>query len=203
MAALAPISLASTIIGFISFALTVLIWLHSFWSWYETVVSAPAQIRDQLATLRQSLYEEREHVRRIRRRKLGGYEKRGSSDAIYFDGGPVKVIGDAVRDLIHDFKRLERPFLIPPHGGREKDLEWSFNATQGYYRCDFGHRFKWLQNKSGVVNVAQRLQALQVRRIAVEVTENHVMVAQAVSMIRGSDERLSAIEERLRMSHIN
>lgn len=107
---LAPISLASTIIGFISFSLTLAIWLHAFWDGFKTLGSAPEETRDVLSTLRQGLYEEREYLRRLKRRKLGGIgEARKSKGGervdvrdrdregdLYYEGGPVRVFSDAV-----------------------------------------------------------------------------------------------------------
>lgn len=93
---LAPISLASIIIGFISFSFTLAIWLHAFWEAFQTLGKAPLQVRDTLATLRQGLYEEREYLRRLRKRKLGTAEKKGEMGALYYEGGPIRVINDAV-----------------------------------------------------------------------------------------------------------
>lgn len=99
---LAPISLASIIIGFISFGLTLAIWLHSFWAAFKTLGSAPRESRDLLSTLRQGLYEEREYLKRLKRRKLGGIGEgkgggmRADESSLYYEGGPVRVFSDAV-----------------------------------------------------------------------------------------------------------
>lgn len=80
-----------------------------------------------------------------------------------------------VKDLINDFKRLEKPFLIPPHeGAKEKELEWSYDATAHHYYCDLPHRISWLRNKGHVLEIARRLGDIQMRRIAVEVADCHV-----------------------------
>ena len=121
---------------------------------------------------------------------------------MYNEGGPTKVINDAVKDLIREFKKYEHPFLITPHTGREKELEWSFDATQQYYNCDLPHRILWLRSKSGINNIAIRLERLQTRRIATEVTEAHFMMADMMGMVREYENRLRAIEERLQMSRI-
>lgn len=112
------------------------------------------------------------------------------------------MINDAVKDLIRDFKAYEAPFLMTRHEGREKDLEWSFDVAQRYYRCDLGHRLRWLRVKARVRDIAVRLQWLQSRRIAVEVTEAHFMLADMMGIVRDGEERLTAIERRLRMSRI-
>ena len=92
--------------------------------------------------------------------------------------------------------------MITRHEGREKDLEWSFDATQRYYKCDFPQRLRWLRVKSAVTDIAVKLQWLQTRRIAVEVTEAHFMLADMMGMVRDSEDRLTAIERRLQMSKI-
>lgn len=70
---------------------------------------------------------------------------------------------------------LERPFLVPLHDRlREKELEWSYDATQHKYSCDLPHRIYWLRNKDKILNISERLDTIQTRRIAVEVTECHV-----------------------------
>ncbi len=114
----------------------------------------------------------------------------------------MRVINDAVKDLIRDFKEYERPFLTTPHEGREKDLEWSFDATQQSYRCDFGHRLLWLRSKGGVNTIAEKLQRIQTRRIAVEVTETRFLMGDVMSLVRDCDESLRAVEQRLQMPRI-
>lgn len=85
----------------------------------------------------------------------------------------MKVVNDAVKDLIRDFKKLEDPFLIPLRDEIEKELEWSFGATQQYYKCDLPHRILWLRAKGGVADIAAKLEHLQTRRIVAEVTKCH------------------------------
>jgi hypothetical protein len=161
------------------------------------------RVRDVLSTLRQGLYEEREYLKRSRRNRESSSNRHISkSNTLYFDGGPTKVINEAVKDLIREFKEYEYPFLDTPHTGREKELEWSFDATQRHYKCDLGHRILWLRVKNAVNTIAVRLQRVQTRRIAVEVTESHFMMADMMGMVRGYEQRLRAIEERLQMSRI-
>lgn len=70
----------------------------------------------------------------------------------------MMVINDAVKDLRYDFKRYEFSFLETHHTGREKALDWSFDATQQQYRCDFYHRLLWLRSKEGIESIAEKLQ---------------------------------------------
>lgn len=94
---LEPLSLISTIIGFISFFIAVLTWVNVFWSAFFQLNSAPREVVDNLSSLRQRLYEERTHARRTRKRcnpTIG--EKTGASHGVYWDGGPAKVMNDVV-----------------------------------------------------------------------------------------------------------
>lgn len=205
MAVLAPISLASITIGFISFSFTLAIWLHAFWESFLTLGQAPSQLQDSLSTLRQALYEEREYLKRKRRTGISTSEGLSTSknrSTIYYEGGPTKVINDAVKDLIREFKSYERPFLETEHTGREKELEWSFDATQQYYKCDFWHRVLWLRTKGGVESISEKLQKIQTRRIAVEVTEMHFQMGDLMGLVREQEGRIRGIEQRLQMSRV-
>jgi hypothetical protein len=64
----APISLVSTLIGFVSFAFTLGTFIKVFWSNLGTFAAAPHEINDYLSSLKQGLLEERRHLRRSRRR---------------------------------------------------------------------------------------------------------------------------------------
>ena len=160
-------------------------------------------MQDFLSTLRQGLYEEREYLKRARRNRESSSNRHiVKSNNLYEKGGPNKVINDAVKDLIREFKGYEYPFLNTPHAGREKELEWSFDATQQSYNCDLPHRILWLRVKGSVESIAVKLQRVQTRRIAIEVTEAHFMMADMMGMVRGYEQRLRGIEERLQMSRI-
>ncbi len=104
--------------------------------------------------------------------------------------------------MIRDFKNYERPFLDTDHEGKEKELEWSFDATQQHYRCDFFHRLLWLRSKGGIESIADKLNKVQTRRIAVETTETRFMLADVMGLVRDNERRLGAIEHRLQMSQI-
>jgi hypothetical protein len=153
-ASLAPISLASTTIGFISFAFTLMTWFGIFWSDMRTIAAAPEEIPDFLANLKQSLYEERAHLRRVHKRlrrrgnTTGRYanptvsEKNGRNSKMVMreeaDEETVsnRVMRDAVRHMIRTFRKLERPFLEdsdPRSGlhGRSTRNESGWN-TEGY-----------------------------------------------------------------------
>jgi hypothetical protein len=174
--------------------------LHAFWDAFETLGAAPHQVTDAFSTLRQGLYEEREYLKRKRRRP--NHSPSSKTPDLYVEGGPARVINDTVKDLIREFKIYEAPFLVTRHPGREKELEWSFDATQRYYKCDLGHRIRWLRVKGRVMDIAVKLQWLQTRRIAVEVTEQGFMMRDCMGLVRECEERLDGIERRLQMSRI-
>jgi len=75
---LAPVSLASSVVGFAGFAFTVATAIGVFWSNLQTFAAAPTEIHDSLSNLRQSLYEERAHLRKARRH---GRRRRSSASA--------------------------------------------------------------------------------------------------------------------------
>ncbi|KAH6878713.1 hypothetical protein BKA58DRAFT_409132 [Alternaria rosae] len=66
--AFSPLSMVSTIIGFISFTFTLATLLKVSWSNLATFNAAPEEIKDTLSSLKQGLLEERRHLRRVRKR---------------------------------------------------------------------------------------------------------------------------------------
>ncbi|MCJ1314441.1 hypothetical protein MMC25_008123 [Agyrium rufum] len=66
---LAPISYASSVVGFLSFAFTFLTFLRVTWDAVMTIFAAPGETRIVLDNLRQELYELRENLRRSRKRR--------------------------------------------------------------------------------------------------------------------------------------
>lgn len=200
---LPAISIASITIGFISFGLTVAIWLNAFWQAFLTIAHAQSQIQDELSVLRQRLYEEAEYLRKIRHRhKRPRREGHRARNDIYGDSGPVRVISDAVKDLMQDFKHYEHPFLVIP--GRtdenrgEKDLEWSFDATRQCYQCDLPRRLIWLRFRGGVTDISTKLERIQTHRAAIEATECRFIMMDTMSLVRDCEERLIDMDNRMR-----
>ncbi|KAF2758689.1 hypothetical protein EJ05DRAFT_361539 [Pseudovirgaria hyperparasitica] len=68
---LTPLTLTTTTIGLLGFAFTLSTFFNVFWSAIHTFAHAPTQIQDLLGNLKQALYEERRHLREIRRRGRG------------------------------------------------------------------------------------------------------------------------------------
>jgi hypothetical protein len=207
MADLPSISIASVIIGFISFGLTLAIWLNAFWQAFLTIAHARSQIQDELSILRQRLYEEAEYLRRLRRRERRPPERHRDSHRakkdVYGDSGPVRVLSDAVKDLTREFKHYEHPFLVIPgrtDGGRgEKDLEWSFDATRQCYQCDLPRRLIWLRSRGGVTDIAAKLEKIQTHRAAMESTECRLLIMDTMGLLRECQDRMLDMEDRLRI----
>ncbi|KAG9939307.1 hypothetical protein KCV02_g5137, partial [Aureobasidium melanogenum] len=108
-----PLALASTIIGFVSFSLTLATLLRVFWGNITTVFNAHDEIHDLLSSLRVQLYEERESLRNIRRHNKE-WRKRGRSRGLplpRLDDLAIRSMQDTLHHLTRKFKALERPFL--------------------------------------------------------------------------------------------
>ncbi|KAI5211920.1 hypothetical protein AUEXF2481DRAFT_26793 [Aureobasidium subglaciale EXF-2481] len=110
---LAPLSLASTIIGFVSFSFTIATLLRVFWGNITTVTNAHDEIHDYLSNLRVQLYEERESLRNLRRHNKD-WGKRRRSEGLplpRLDDLTIRSMQDTLRHLTRRFKTLERAFL--------------------------------------------------------------------------------------------
>lgn len=108
-----------------------------------------------------------------------------------------------IRDLWRQFKGLERPFLVSSGARAEaihrggtwveddllnektlrEDLEMhgEMDSTANYsalYQCDFVHRFIWWQTKGDVLKLAEKVQAVMLRRMEREVTCCRMMLKQ-------------------------
>lgn len=124
---LAPISLASTIIGFASFAFTVATLLRVSWVNFETFSAASTEIPDVLGNLKAGLFEERRHLRKVirwqrkqRRRsasgRRGGEKEPGHSRRdLEIGDRTVLLLRDTVKHMIWTFRQIEGPFLRVEH----------------------------------------------------------------------------------------
>jgi hypothetical protein len=196
-ASLAPISLASTIIGFLSFAFTVATFVRVFWANLMTIVNAPSEIEDFLSNLKQGLYEERSHLHTVRKRlrrksRVRSRSKNGVKHGMDYsdremadDDVSTKVLRDAIRHMIKRFESLERPFLpdrdqgmtYEKNGWTNEDPEdWYFS---NYRECGLRERLAWLNRRKPVLNLAEGLMRLQTRRIAKEIGEMSLCVVQS------------------------
>lgn len=183
---LPPISWASLIIGFVSFAFTVSTFVRVVLGNIRTLGSAPTEVSFYLSNLKQELFEERVHLRRARRRaerymRRCRREGRGIPS---WDAAPtIRLLEGTVRQLCKEFKELEKPFLIDKQdrgvGGGEKgetaDKEWD-DYMDGGFEQDYGtvtlyHRFSWLRRKAAIQALGVSLERLQIRRIGRETTD--------------------------------
>ena len=75
--------------------------------------------------------------------------------------------------MIVEFKEVEEPFLHHPYDAEDREGKYSLDQADpdDYYNTEYTHlsiwqRFKWLEVKSKVVSIENRLEKLQTRRIA-------------------------------------
>ncbi|KAK4543960.1 hypothetical protein LTR36_004734 [Oleoguttula mirabilis] len=112
---LAPISFASTVIGFISFTFTLGTFIKVLWVNFETLGEAQHEVHAYLTNLRTELLEERASLRVMkknckRHHRLVDRGDRADS-GLELDDVTLKTMSDAVKHLIKRFSELERPFL--------------------------------------------------------------------------------------------
>ncbi|GAM83122.1 hypothetical protein ANO11243_011080 [Dothideomycetidae sp. 11243] len=110
---LLPISLASTIIGFISFAFTLATFFRVFWANLSTLSHADSESKSILSTLRTELDEERLSLRELKRHQRA----RGPNHADLVDGpkldyAALENLQVALRRVARRFDEIERPFLV-------------------------------------------------------------------------------------------
>ena len=150
MSSQASLSLASTVVGFISFAFTFLTLLRVTWTNLQALGEAPSEIKYAFANLRSALHEEREHLRHTaryqrRQRSHSGRRnsnsnresKRSSADPMeqakaYLGSDEItaqwRVLNDTVKRLCAQFHEIERPFLrdatSQPGSGDGDEEKW-------------------------------------------------------------------------------
>ena len=171
---LAPISYASSIIGFCSFAFTLLTLLRVSWGAILTIFAAPREAKDYFDNLRQELYELREDLRRTRKRHKQEDKHEPKSSKSSMETGSLRVLNDTVKHLQRDFKRLERPFLQETRDDDgDIDSAWThytvYTAKINYCNMDLRRRITWLRSKSEANSIAERVNRIQTRRIASEI----------------------------------
>ena len=165
MSALAPISKASAIVGFISFTFTFFTFLNVFWSSLLTMKNAPREMRGYLDNLRSELHGEREYFKKAMRQDKS---RSKSNPRQHVDCAPLRLLNVSVKNLVQDFKRLEAPFLEDTEDEEDRDVE---KSEQMLYRTkyapmDLRHRFLWMQIKANVITLADQVNRVQTRRIA-------------------------------------
>jgi hypothetical protein len=136
--------------------------------------------------VKHELYEERNHLRIVRRRRR----------AIDEGDLTMRVLYEAIRNMLQDFKALERRFLVNPHeywepyanngyyatekdGGTERGGRWirdrgytdedDYENTE-YKSVNLWQRVVWIRTRTAVIDIAGRLSRVQTRRIARQTT---------------------------------
>ncbi|KAI9751554.1 MAG: hypothetical protein M4579_006009 [Chaenotheca gracillima] len=186
---------ASEVLGYISFVFTLATVIRVFWDSLNTFWGAPVEIPNFLVTVKQELYEEREYLRRARRRERAELLRSSRSPSRVrgngggrlartmtgTDGGaPVKAMSDSLRRLCREFRELERPFLSNPD--RQQDEGDDFDDVEKYptqrpgseYACqsmDVRRRISWTWRKGQAVEMLRTLTRMQTRRITREVSD--------------------------------
>ena len=165
MPAVAPISYASSIVSFMSFAFTFFTLLNVFWASLQTIFSAGKQIHRAFDNLRSELYGEREYFRKALKQQRS--RSRGHA-RMRLDTAPLKILNDSVKHLMRDLKRLEEPFLLETPYDRDLDVEKSSREPlrPDYAPMTLGRRYTWLRTRNEVVELADRVNRIQTRRIA-------------------------------------
>lgn len=234
---LSPISFVSTLFGFIGFALTIATFLRVTWENIQTFLGASTQISDLLGNLKQGLYEERAHLRKVRRwqRRRGSFQgsPRGGPDEkhrrrsehwygdghsyhgyypdmkdLHDDDQSTRVMREAVRNMIRDFRALEQPFLRDDVESRFRDPHvrngegYAPSDDEEYYKTEYRttgyrERWLWLNRKGAVVDMMSQLSRLETRRIAKEVGEACLIVRGMERDFQVMDDRIWNLEQRM------
>lgn len=115
--AINPLSFASTVIGFVSFALTLSNWLKLFHNSIITLFQAESEIHAYLGRLRIELWEEKASLRRLRQHnKDFSRTQHGTvKEQLKIDDYTLQNMQDVIERLTTRFKTLEEPFLELPH----------------------------------------------------------------------------------------
>ena len=163
------ISIASIIVGFISFAFTFFTFLNVFWESIMTMWAAPREIRGTLDNLRSELYGERDHFKEA----LRSSKSKKSATRSHADTGALKLLNDTVKYMLRRFRDLEEPFIQELPSRKEMDLEkFEQSVRVDYITMGFYQRYMWLRTKSDVIALADQVSRVQLRRIAFDTNCN-------------------------------
>lgn len=137
---LAPVSLASSIIGFVSFAFTVATAVRVFWENLNTIWEAPQEVHEILTNLRIELYEEKRSLRQLRKhnKDFGHRHSDKGRAPLKLDDLTIRSMQESVRHLIRKFRMLEKPFLAENNAtGRRRRSSFS-SPSYGPYASGYG-----------------------------------------------------------------
>lgn len=166
---LAPISYASSIVGFTSFAFTFFTFVRVFWETILTLWSAPKQMEGYLDNLRLEIHNERAYFKSALRRTRS---RSRSVKRYHEDIGPLKILNGSVRHIHREFIRLEGNFLNVSPSKAEKDIERDSEESVGtnYAPMTLARRWKWMRIKSDIISIADQVNRIQTQRIACDTT---------------------------------
>ena len=166
---LAPISYASSIVGFTSFAFTFFTFLRVFWETILTLWSAPRQMMAYLDNLRIEIHNERAYFKSALRRTKS---RSRSVKKYHEDIAPLKILNATIRRIHRDFVRLEEPFLSTSPSRAEKDVERHSEESveTDYATMTLARRWKWMRTKSHIISIADQVNRIQTQRIACDTT---------------------------------
>ena len=163
-----PISYASSIIGFTSFAFTFFTFVRVFWEIILTLWSAPSQMRAYMDNLRLEIHNESQYFKSALHRTQS---RSRSVEEHHEDVGPLRVLNNTVRRIHRQFVRLEEPYLnaMPERTEKEVDVEMETGESTNvpdYAPMTLTRRWQWMRNKSEIVSVADQVNRIQTQRIA-------------------------------------
>ena len=168
MAPLPTISVASIIVGFISFAFTFFTFVRVFWETILTLWSAPKQMRDYLDNLRLEILNERSYFRTALRRTRS---RSRSIKRFHEDVSPLRILNSSVRRIHKAFNNLEKPFLNETPAASEKDVERSEDSADvDYAPMTLRRRWRWMRSKGDIISMADQVNRIQTQRIACDVS---------------------------------
>ncbi|KAM0793978.1 hypothetical protein BDR22DRAFT_50505 [Usnea florida] len=193
---LAPISYASSIVGFTSFAFTFFTFVRVFWETILTLWHAPKQMKAYLDNLRVEIHNERAYFKSALRRTRS---RSRSVRRYHEDIAPLKVLNTTVRRIHRLFTKLEEPFLNISPSEAEKDIERDSEESVGtdYAPMTLARRWKWMRTKSDIISIADEVNRIQTQRIACDTTNLLMKLHTMDKTIQDFEDRLWDIEEHL------
>lgn len=193
---LAPISYASSIVGFTSFTFTFFTFVRVFWETILTLWSAPKQMEGYLDNLRLEIHNERAYFKSALRRTRS---RSRSVKRYHEDIGPLKILNGSVRRIHRDFVRLEGNFLNVSPSRAEKDVERESDESVGtdYAPMTLARRWKWMRIKSDIISIADQVNRIQTQRIACDTTNLLMKLHAMDKTIQDFEDRLWDIEEHI------
>jgi hypothetical protein len=168
-------------------------------------------MHDIMSNLKQSLYEERFHLRRLRRKrnikgKSGTYQRDMMNTIQYRSRGvgseqSLQAMSAAVRHMIARFSKIEAPFLASSARKRDErrkshqddvwsgeDVAYELDESAVFYDTEyrpvgFFDRWRWIVTKPSIMTLFDRVQRIQMRRIAMQTTELTLYVMSALQKV--------------------